>query len=172
MKPKTIRSLKSSLWFLVKLNILAVPLFLAVHFGASVPQFQDIWAALLNQSLSSLGYETVLNGHIIGLGSEGTIYQIEFSWDSTGWKSLYAMTILVFASGVGSLSGKLRFLAFALPLIFFINFFRVVSTILVSLAFGFEVFDFVHTFLWGSMMVVLVVAIWYAAFLKNGKTKN
>ena len=172
MNKKTVQNLKSSLWFLVKLNILAIPLFLIVYSGLTLPILQEVWAMALNQSLSALGYETAINGYMIGLKTGETIQQIEFSWDSTGWKSLYAMTILVFASGVGTVGYKLRFLAFALPLVVFINLVRVVSTITISAELGFGVFDFVHTFLWGGLMIVLVIAVWYLIFLKNGKTKN
>ena len=167
MKEKTVKVLKSALWFLVKLNVLAVPLYLIVTFGYSVPQLQDIWAAALDQSLRSLGYETAIHGNVIGVKSGDTIHQIDLSWDSTGWKSLYALTALVFASGVATLSGKLRFLAFGLPTIAFMNLLRVVTTIVFSLEFGFQWFDFVHGFLWGAVMVVFVVGMWYYLFFKR-----
>jgi len=167
MRQETIRRLKSALWFLVRLNLLAIPLYLITYFGYSVPQFQDAWAAALGQSLGAFGYENVVDGHTIGVKAGNTTHQIDFSWDSTGWKSLYALTALVFASGIGSLRGKLRFLAFGLPLIIFVNFFRVDTTILFSLATDFAYFDLVHTFLWGGLMTGFVLAVWYLLFFKE-----
>ncbi len=167
MNKKTIAGLKSALWFLVKLNVLAVPLYLIVYFDYSVPQFQDAWAAVLGQSLESFGYETAVDGHTIGVKAGNTIHQIDFSWDSTGWKSLYALAALVFASGVGTLRGKLRFLAFGLPLVMFVNLLRIDTTILFSLATDFVYFDFVHVFLWGGLMTGFVIAVWYLLFFKE-----
>lgn len=171
MKAKTISELKSAVWFLIKLNVLAIPLYLIVYFGYSVPALQDVWAAGLEQSLRSLGYETALGGNLIGVKSGEAIYQIDLSWDSTGWKSMYALSALVFASGVGTLRSKLRFLAFGIPLVVFANLLRVVTTVAFSLSFGFAWFDFLHTFLWGGLMIALVVLMWYGLFLK-GWNKN
>lgn len=167
MKKETIQKLKSALWFLIKLNILAIPLYLIVYFNYSFQPLQDVWAAALEQSLKSFGFETALSGNIIAAKAGNTIHQIELSWDSTGWKSLYALAALVFASGVGTLRGKLRFLAFGLPLVAFVNLLRIVTTISFSLTFGFEYFDFVHSFLWGGLMVVFVIGVWYFLFFKE-----
>ena len=167
MNTKDIASLKSAVWFIVKLNILAIPFFLITYYGYSIPEFQNIWAAALGQSISSFGYETATSDHTVGVKVENTIHQIGFSWDSTGWKSLYALTALVFASGVGTLRNKLRFLAFGLPLIIFVNLLRVVTTILFALKFGFQYFDFVHTFLWSVLMVLFVIGVWYYLFFRK-----
>ncbi len=77
------------------------------------------------------------------------------------------MVALVFASGVGTLRHKLRFLALALPLVFFVNFLRVFTTVVFSIQFGFQNFDFVHGFLWSGLMVAFVVATWYWFFCKE-----
>lgn len=167
MRPETLSHIKSAVWFVAKLNALAVPLYLAVYLNVTWPAFQDAWAAGLSQSLGSLGYETALSGHTIGVRSGQTLYQIDLSWDSTGWKSLYAMSALVFASGAGSLGQKLRFLAFALPLVAFLNLLRVVTTSLVYLNYGLPGFELVHGLLWSAVMVVLVVFLWYWLFLKE-----
>lgn len=166
MKGKTLSALKSALWFLAKLNVLAVPLYLVIYFGYSVPQFQDVWAAALAHSLESFGYDTALDGNIIGVQSGNIIQQIDLSWDSTGWKSLYVLAALVFASS-GAVANKLRFLAFGLPLVAFVNFLRIDSTVLVSLKYGVSYFPLVHDFLWGTLMIVFVVALWYFLWLKE-----
>lgn len=166
MKPETLAALRSALWFLLKLNLLAIPLYLVVYFGYSVPQFQDLWALALARSIESLGYSTAVDGNIIGVQSGNTIQQIDLSWDSTGWKSLYVLAALVFASS-GALIGKLRFIVFGLPLVALVNFLRIDSTVLVSLEYGVEYFPIVHDFLWSSLMIVFVVALWYFLWLKE-----
>ncbi len=172
MRKETLSGLKSALWFLVKLNILAIPLYAVTYLDYSVPQFQEAWAAMLSRSLQSFGYETALDGNMIAVKDGSTVRQVEFSWDSTGWKSLYAMFALTFASGIGTLGQKLRFLAFALLLVMFVNFLRVDTTLLVALNFGFEYFDFVHVFLWGGLMTGFVIATWYLLFFREEQRKG
>jgi len=164
---KSIPALRRALWFVIKLNMLALPMYLAVYFGLQSEGFQQLWAAGLSQSLSSLGYETSLEGHNIGVKSGQSLYQINLSWDSTGWKSLYAMFALVFASGIGGLRQKITFLAFALPAIAFLNLLRVVTTSLVYVNYGLGGFDLVHGFLWSTMMIAAVVGMWYYLYLKD-----
>jgi len=167
MKPENFAALKSTVWFVLKLNMLAVPLYLMVYLNVTWPAFQDIWASGLAQSLGSLGYDTALSGHTIGVKNDQSLYQIELSWDSTGWKSLYAMSALVLASGAGSMGQKMRFLAFALPLVAFLNLLRLVTTSLAYLEYGLPAFELVHGFLWSAIMVALVIFLWYWLFLKE-----
>lgn len=166
MNPDTFAALKSAVLFLVKLNVLAVPLYLAVSLNLTWPPFQELWSAALGQSLRSLGYDTVIFGHTLAVKNGHFLYQIDLSWDSTGWKSLYAMSALVIASG-GSLIQKSRFLAFALPLVAFVNLLRIVTTSLVYLNYGLPAFELVHSALWSVFMVISVVLIWYLLFLKG-----
>lgn len=166
MRQKTLAGLKSALWFLIKLNMLAVPLYLAVYLGYSIPEFQDVWALALSRSLQSFGYETAVDGNMIGVQAGNTLQQVDLSWDSTGWKSLYVLSALVAVSS-GSIVNKLRFLGFGLPLVAFVNFLRIDSTVLISLGYGLQYFEFVHGFLWSSLMIVFVVALWYFLWLKE-----
>lgn len=172
MKKETVSRLKSAFWFLIKLNLLAIPLYATTYLDYSVPQLQHAWAAMLSQSLQSFGYETALDGSMIAVKDGSTIRQVEFSWDSTGWKSLYAMFALTFASGVGTLRQKIRFLAFALLLVMFVNFLRVDTTLLIALNLGFGLFDFVHVFLWGGLMTGFVIATWYVLFFRGEQRKG
>jgi exosortase/archaeosortase family protein len=88
-----------------------------------------------------------------------SIGSIDVSWDSTGWKSLYAMTALILATPLNR-SYKLKFLAIALPVIFIVNILRIVTTTMISTAYGMQYFDFVHLFLWREGLISAVVALW------------
>lgn len=167
MKKKTIKNMKSALMFLLKLNLLAIPLYLIVTLGFTVPQFQHAWAYVLGGSLNLLGYEAVVEGSMIGVKAGDSLMVLELSWDSTGWKSLYALTALVMASGVATLKGKAKFLAFGLPLVALLNLIRIVSTSALSIELGFIYFDFIHGFLWSTVMIGFVVGIWYLLFFRD-----
>lgn len=169
MNPASMERLKSVMWFVVKVNLLAVPMYLIFVSGFSVPQFQEMWAAGLRQSLESFGYETALDGRSLAVKSGASIHQIDFSWDSTGWKSMYALFMLVFASGIGTTGSKLRFLAFGIPLMAMVNMLRVVSTVLLSLNLGFENFSLIHDFLWSGVMVALTFGVWWLLFYRTKK---
>jgi exosortase/archaeosortase family protein len=119
-----------------------------------------------------MGYDTALDGSVIGVRSGQSLYQINFSWDSTGWKSVYAMFALTFACGIGSTRQKLGFLAFSVPMIIFVNLLRVVTTSMVYIGHGVAGFDLVHDLLWSSMMVLLVVGVWYFLFFRGGREKG
>jgi exosortase/archaeosortase family protein len=56
---------------------------------------------------------------------------------------------------------KIKFLAFGLPFLFFLNFIRILTTILIAINYGFQYFEVVHTLLWREGLILAVVLIWY-----------
>jgi len=173
MKEKTKKSSKffnkkkfeTIAWFLIKFNLLAIPLYLAMYFNFSYPPLQNFLTAASVPFIELFGYETSLINSsncnipsIFGIGFEEPIC---ISWDSTGWKSMYALAALAIATPVAAWKRKLKFLGIGLPLVFLINYLRIVTTILIALKFGWGYFDIVHTFLWREGLILAVVAIWY-----------
>lgn len=154
------RKLLTILLFLVKFNLLAVPMYLVIYFNLSFQPMQDFLATITKNSLRLLGYSAVQQGSLITTASKNQFYSIDVSWDSTGWKSMYALLALCIATPIKSLKKKLKFIAIAIPTIFLINFLRILTTILVALHFGLHYFDVVHTLLWREGLILAVVCIW------------
>lgn len=159
------RRLIKTLFFLLKFNLLAIPLYIALYLNFSLPPLQNFLAYLIFQTLRILGYNISLNGYFLTVQNFPEV--IEVSWDSTGWKSLYALIALVIATPLSNFNKKLKFLILALPTLFLINYIRILTTILASIKFGFEYFDIVHTFLWREGLIFAVVAIWVLYLFKT-----
>jgi exosortase/archaeosortase family protein len=169
------KRLESVVWFLIRFNVLAIPLYVVMYLGLTFAPMQDAIAYISHGILSAMGYSLLLSGNLIyGVVGNQPI-EITVSWDSTGWKSLYALAALVLATPVKGYVGKLKFLALALPTIFAINVARILTTLLVSFEFGLENFQLVHDFLWSGGMIAAVVALWLVWLRKKriifGKTK-
>ncbi|MEM5870130.1 MAG: archaeosortase/exosortase family protein [Candidatus Aenigmatarchaeota archaeon] len=167
MKKKTKKKLLQVLWFLVKLNLLAIPLYLLLYFNFSYQPLQDLVAFLSYKLLSALGVQASLN-HSNLIATKGLkIAFVDVSMDCTGWKSLYALFALTIATPEIKLKKKSIFLAISLPSLFFINIARIVVTIYISLLEP-EIFGFVHDILWSWGLVAAVLGIWLL-WLKNEK---
>jgi len=157
------KKLLAILFFLIKLNILAIPLYIILYLNFSFVPLQDFLTYATSGVLRLLGYSTDLkvdircNAPAISVSNQ----LICISWDSSGWKSLYLLAALVIATPLSNLKGKGKFLSISLPILFLINFFRILTTILFSLSFGFEYFEIVHTFLWRECLIFVVIAFWY-----------
>ena len=158
--------------FLVKLNLLAVPLYAIIYYNISFEPLQNIIASISFYLLKIFGYGFALDGHTLYTFSGDNFIQVNISWDSAGWKSLYILSALVVATPAAAWKRKIGFLVWALPAMFAINIARITTTIIASLSYGPEnfgkIFDFLHLFLWSSVSIATVIGLWYV-FLKTEK---
>ncbi|MEM7821338.1 MAG: exosortase/archaeosortase family protein [Candidatus Aenigmatarchaeota archaeon] len=162
MKLKTYFPLIS---FLLRLNILLIPLYLSFFLNISFPHIQIFLANIITRVLVGLGYNSKTEGYFITIFS-GENVNIEINADCTGWKSIYTLTALIIATPYSSLNKKIFFLIISLPSLFFLNFIRILSTILLSLIFGLQYFETVHNLLWREGMIAIVLLIWYFWLIK------
>jgi len=153
------------LWKIVKFfiifNLLAIPLDIIVYFNYIYIPFQNFVAAVSYSILNLLGYQVDLLMYFIRVVSISGVQIVEVSMDSTAWKSLYALAALVIATPDKKWKGKMKFLLFALPLIFVINVLRIVTTVALCASYGFQYFDLVHSILWREGLIAVVVILWY-----------
>ncbi|MBI2542709.1 MAG: exosortase/archaeosortase family protein [Candidatus Aenigmarchaeota archaeon] len=159
-KERIVSRLNDVLIFLVVFNILAVPLYVALYTDFSIGAVQELNAKLLYGTLKALGYQVETKDAMVYLISDGTPRFIEISWDSTGWKSMYAVAALIIATPISVMSRKVRFIALGILSMFVLNYFRITTTVLISAVYGFQAFDLVHTILWREALIVSVVAFW------------
>ncbi len=153
--------LKLIILFLLRFNILAIPLYAIIYLNLSFEPLQALIAQITGALLKLLGYGIVQNNHTITTSIGNVIQNIEVSFDSTGWKSLYALIALALAVPRINLYEKLKFLIVGLPILFALNILRILTTILVALEFGLQYFDMVHLFLWREGLIIAVVVLWY-----------
>ncbi len=146
--------------FLVKLNILATPLYILNQLNISFPQLQEAIAYLSTLFLKFIGIQASLKGYFINasFGLSSTI--IEISFDCTGWKSAYALFALAIATPSISFRKKLKFLLISLPLLFLINIFRIVLTIYLFFILSPKYFGIIHDFLWQWGLIAIILCFW------------
>lgn len=160
-KERLISSLHDVLLFLVVFNLLAIPLYIAIYTDFSFKPLQDLNAKLLYSTLKFFGYTVDIDSFVVNLISDEMPQKIEISWDSTGWKSMYAVAALIIATPIATISKRMKFVALGVIVIFVLNYLRIATTILVSTNFGFHLFDIVHTVLWREGLILGVVGFWF-----------
>ncbi len=144
--------------FLVKFNLLLVPFYAIIYFNLSYYPFQAAFANFIASVLKSLNYQVRVSGFYLFIGKDE--FPIDISMDCIGWKSVYSLFALVFATG-GKTREKLKFLVFWMPVLFVVNILRVLITLLIELNFGMQHIEFIHTFLWQEVMIASIIIIWY-----------
>jgi exosortase/archaeosortase family protein len=161
--------LRKKLWtlvlFLVKFNILAIPMYMALFLNLSYPPLQTFLTELTYKNLNLMGYHASLvtspESEVQLIYFSDQFPKVQISWDSTGWKSMYALLALTLATPLPNMKGKFKFLLIGIPSIFLLNYLRIITTILISLNFGVQYFEIIHTLLWREGLILAVVAIWY-----------
>lgn len=161
-KERLTNRLASVLIFLVTFNLLAVPLYIVIYANLSFGPLKELNAKMVSATLNFFGYDSYSDGSTVNLVSDGILQEIDISWDSTGWKSMYAIAALILATPISKISRKIKFAAIGVAVIFFINYLRISSTILISANFGFNLFDIIHTVLWREGLILAVVGVWLA----------
>ncbi len=146
--------------FLIIFNLLAIPLYIALFNDFSYKPLQELNADIVSGLLNFLGYDTHPDKNVINLKLEDREEPINISWDSTGWKSMYAVASLIIATPLSILSRRLKVALIAVGIVFFINLLRILTTIMISIEFGFNFFDIVHTVLWREGLILAVVGVW------------
>lgn len=155
--------------FLLKMILLAIPLFAIAEFGMPLlsvllQPVQNFLAWATYSLLAAAGFQVAWNGVYIVMLSGAELFTVEISADCTAWKSLYALAALVVATPISNLAGKAKFLAVWMPVVFVVNFARIASTVMIGLLFGFRYLEVVHTVLWREGLIALIIIIWYLWF--------
>jgi len=148
--------------FFLVFNLLALPMYFVLLTDATFSPLQEFLATLTANALQLQKISATSSGSFITIIDAGnTLRNVQISFDSTGWKSLYALVALVAATPLPSLQRKVRFLAVALPAVFLLNFLRVWSTLWYSYAYGWQNFDVIHTLLWREGLIAAVLLFWF-----------
>lgn len=155
--------------FLIIFNILSIPMYLVLFYGLSFAPLQNFLAFLSVKTLNAFGIDAIQENSFVNLLANNQLLRIEISFDSTGWKTMYALFALVVATPKRKPKGKGIFLLWGIPLLFVLNFLRIITTILVAVYFGFQYFDVVHLLLWREGLIAAVLALWYLWLAKRVK---
>ena len=166
----SVRTLYSVALFLIKFNLLAIPMYLVIYFNVEFVPIQQFLADSVYAVLRASGYEVAKSGLVLTLTSGFTIVNVKMTVDCTGWKSMYALAALALATPLpdgkrkfkfkSKFESRLKFIAAGAAAVFALNFLRVLTTVLSFYSFGLQALDVVHTLLWREGLIVAVVLIW------------
>ncbi|MBI2547672.1 MAG: exosortase/archaeosortase family protein [Candidatus Aenigmarchaeota archaeon] len=159
-KKGVVEKLKPVITFFIVFNLLAIPLYISLYTNFSFEPLQVFDAKISAASIKALGYDASSNYFTINLSGGGANQKIDISWDSTGWKSMYAIFALILATPISRLSRRLKAGLIGIGIVFVLNYLRITTTILISTRFGFNLFDIVHTVLWREGLILAIVGIW------------
>jgi exosortase/archaeosortase family protein len=148
--------LKGVAWFLIKLNLLSIPLWIVMRLNPSFPALQAFVALLVETVLKPL--PLTRSGHFLMLSLNGS-HAFVIDFDCTGWKSFWFLTSLLIASE-SRLWEKLRFLAIGFAVLFGINLLRIATTIWAAYSFGLAYLEVVHSLLWREGLMLAVLGLW------------
>ncbi|MBI4020392.1 MAG: archaeosortase/exosortase family protein [Candidatus Aenigmarchaeota archaeon] len=157
------------LYFLVRLIILSLPLYLVLSF-ADLYALQAMTAGQSAWLLAGMGYAVSHEGPEVLVGGQ-SVFRAFISEDSTAWKSMLFLFALVFAVPRVAMRKRLLGLLWGLPLVWIGNLGRVVGIVLVERNYGIEAAMFAHDFLWRVGLVALVLGLW-VVWLKTGNNRK
>ncbi len=171
LKKKDVERIELIVDFLIKFNLLAVPMYIVMFSGIEFYPLQLFLTDVMHGIITTLGYEATKSGITLTLVSMPAVANVIIGMDCTAWKSMYALAALMIASPVKNDRKKLKHILLGVSAVFVINIVRLVTTVLAGYWFGMRYLDIVHTLLWREGMIFAVVLIWLL-WLKRKKEKQ
>lgn len=141
--------------FLVRLMVLAAPFYVLLWKGWNPVWLRTLNAAISHTILTLVGVET---GHI-GTFVAGEAIVVDVSVDSTGWKSMIAVTALMLATVGEKMRKRAYGIIVGLTIVFIGNIARITSMMYAVEVYGAD-YEFIHTFLWRWGLTILVFVVW------------
>lgn len=146
------------LWFLIKFNIFAIPLYIIMFTGFTIYGLQEFLANIVTILLNSTGIPASLSGINIIIPVVGGFFSAEITWDCVGWKSLLTFLALVFATDFSIRKKLLAMLL--LPLIFIINIIRLWFMFFYVYNYGVENYPIIHATIWSWGLIAVILILW------------
>jgi exosortase/archaeosortase family protein len=161
------KNLLRMLDFLVKLSILAIPLWFIIFFNLQIVKFKEITAGIVYADLKFFGIPAELKDTFLSIPAKDGLFAVNLNWVCSGWESVYIFFALVFATDL-ALGKKLRAMIY-LPFIYLINIFRIISVLLMIYFFGSKWFDILHI-AWTFILTTIILWIWWTWLKKDSKS--
>lgn len=143
--------------FLALFTVLAGPFYLMLHSGWNAEPVRAATASVAAEVLSLAGLDVYSAGSFI----HGDRLVLDVTRDSTGWKSLLALTALVLATG-RPLRQTVQGLLVGVGVLFAANILRITTMFYAVTVYSVS-YEWMHTVLWrwGLTVVVLVTWLWW-----------
>lgn len=149
------KQLAEVLLFLLKLLILAIPLYLILWLKVDlnflrqlVVEHTKILLSFLNFSIEHEGFSIIIDNLVVLITK-----------DCTGWKSLLFFSSLVIATK-SSLKSKVLGLSIGLPSIYVLNLFRITGLSYLALFYGIKSYNVAHDLVWQVFSIGMILGLW------------
>ncbi len=157
--------------FLIKMMILAIPIYIVLYFGISLYPLQE---TVLNQSVFIFdisGFDPVRDGFLITVNNTHE-FTFAISEDCTPWKSIWLLIALMIA--VPKVINKRRILGMiAGSIILWVgNISRIYFIVWAEQFISYDLSMVIHDYLWKVFLIVLVLLIWIVWLQWNDKLKR
>jgi len=143
--------------FFVKLNILAIPLFIIITTNYQSAFLMDITTGTSFFAIKST-MEANIEDNIITIPIDNGVWGARISWDSTGWKSMLALFALIFATDFSLRKKALGLIL--IPIVYAINIVRIWFMFFAVKIYGVEIFDLIHTVIWSWGLIITILILW------------
>jgi len=152
--------------FLVRLVVLALPLYIIIMLGVDMHLLQLAAAAHSALLLNLMGQTVILQGTGITMGNGFQFFIID---DCTGWKSMILLFALVLAIPGVAMRDRGLALLVGIPLVWAANLARIAGIVQAQSAWGTQTALSLHNTLFQAFMVAVVLVIWLAWLLMQKK---
>lgn len=149
------RTLFDTLLFLIRFTVLAAPIYILLWQGWDPVWLRSINATISSHTLNLVGLETASSGTFLSAPA----ILVDVSVDSTGWKSMIAVTALILATLDEDWRKRLYGIAAGIGIVFIGNIGRITSMVYAVEVLGAD-YEFIHTFLWRWGLTLLVFGYW------------
>ena len=164
IKPRKLSKNQEKQWdllmFLVRLLILAAPLYALLSVPGILYSAQVSTTNLTALALNALGMHTTTDGTSVTIIDPNSPFRFIISEDCTGWKSVMFLFALIFAVRGPKLKSRLLGLGFGSLVIFAGNMARIIVTVLAERAYGLQTAMLLHDWLFRLGLVALVLGLW------------
>lgn len=163
------KELFSAVKFLVKFNLLAIPLYIVLALNIDFYWLEKMTAEIVFTLLRAIGLSPTINNIVITIPVQNGAWAAVINSACTGWKSAYLFFALVIATS-HNLRSKAWAMAF-LPLIMAVNILRIVFMFWVA-SVDLSYFEIVHAIVWAWGMTLLVIGLWVIWMYKRKFFEN
>ncbi|MFB6076054.1 MAG: archaeosortase/exosortase family protein [Candidatus Aenigmatarchaeota archaeon] len=147
--------MKSILYFVIKMLLFSIPLYIIIWTGWESLTYQNFITHQIKRILNLLGIVTM------GSGNYFTTNGLQFliSWDCTGWKSILFFIALIISTPT-KFTKKIIGIIVGLYGLFVTNILRIVILIELAILYGKDFFLFAHDILWQLFGITIVLVFW------------
>ncbi|NIO05519.1 MAG: hypothetical protein GTN38_04355 [Candidatus Aenigmarchaeota archaeon] len=164
------KRLWETFFFLIKILVFAIPLYLILTFQGVLYPLQEVVSHNVYLVLRSSGFDVVRDGFLLNIQGENPFVFL-ISEDCTGWKSMLFLTALIVAVPGVLWRKRAVGLIFGIPLIYLGNLLRILLIVHIEQIYGLELANILHDYLWQAGLISLVLVIWVFWLIWLGKIR-